>query len=132
MKAVSTYSSIPLDWPKWHGLATRAVQTNGIVTAKEPSNHMSIRYSYIVGQQTYAGVGHVGGATPKFEQLKEGDSIVVFYDSANPEVSSPSTANRQSTSIIMAVLFAIIVAPVLDFSVCTERDGFRYPNAAAK
>ena len=106
---------IPLDWPKWHGLAQRAVETNGFITAKEPNNHSSIRYSYRIGDQSFTGIGRGGGANPEFEQLRVGDSIKVFYDSANPEVSCPDSPDRQSADIMMAVVFAIIVAPIGGF-----------------
>ena len=111
----ATFVIIALDWPKWHGLAQRSVETNGIVTAKEPSNHRAIRYSYRVGEQTYTSIGHSGGANPEFDKIKEGDSIKVFYDAENPEVSSADSPDRQSSSIVMAVLFAIIVAPIMGF-----------------
>jgi hypothetical protein len=101
------------DWPKWHGLAARAVETEGRVTAKEPQNHMSIRYSYKVEQQNYTGLGQGGGANPEFEQLSVGDRIKVFYDSANPEISMPGDPQAQSSSIIRAVVFGVIVGPTI-------------------
>jgi len=106
---------IALDWPKWHGLAQRAVETKGLITAKEPSNHMSIRYSYEVRDRTYFDIGQAGGANPEFEKLKVGDSITVFYDPQAPEVSSLERADKASSSIAAAALFVILLAPIVGF-----------------
>src|SRR4051794_6857426 len=78
---------IVMDWRKWHGLAERAVETQGRVVAKEPENHQSIRYSYQVGAGTYIGSGRAGRGNPTFEELNVGDRVRVFYDSDKPEVS---------------------------------------------
>lgn len=113
---LATFLIVTLDWPKWHGLAQRAIKTEGIVTAKEPYNHEIIRYSFKIGSQTYSGLGPAGGANAEFNELKVGDKIKVFYDSNNPDVSRPDSATDQSSSIIMVVLFAIIVGPIMGFS----------------
>jgi hypothetical protein len=109
--AIAAFLVIGLDWRKWHGLSARAVETKGRVTAKEPENHNFIRYSYQVGQQNYEGLGSVGGANPTFEHLNIGDLITVFYDSDDPETSIAGDAHAQSSSIVMAVVFGVIVGP---------------------
>lgn len=111
----ATVVIIFFDFPKWHGLAQRAVETNGKVTAKEPANHMSIRYSYRVGEQTYTGTGQSGDPNPEFDKINVGDSIKVFYDAENPEVSSADSPDRESSTIMMVVLFAMIAAPIIGF-----------------
>lgn len=101
-----------LDWRKWHGLAERAVETEGRVTAKEPENHRRIRYSYQVGARTYTGLGGAGRGNPKFEQLNVGDRVRVFYDSDKPEESIPGDARGQASSITVGVVLLALVPPL--------------------
>jgi len=49
-----------LDWLKWHGLAEHGIEVEGRVVAKELQNHRFIRYSYVVGGNTYSGLGGAG------------------------------------------------------------------------
>jgi hypothetical protein len=45
------------------------IPVQGWVIAKEPHNHQVIRYSYIVGGQTYNGVGHGGNGNSVLRTL---------------------------------------------------------------
>ena len=102
---------LALDWQKWHGLARDGVEIKGIVVAKEPENHRSIRYSYLVGERTYSGIGSAGGDNPQFEHLNVGDRVIVFFNPANPEESILGNAESQAGSITAGVLFLAIVGP---------------------
>jgi hypothetical protein len=101
-----------MDWRKWHGLAERAVETEGRVIAKEPENHRFIRYSYQVGARTYIGLGSAGRGNPTFEELNVGDRVRVFYDSDKPEESILGDAQGQASSITVGVVFLAVVAPL--------------------
>ena len=68
-------------------LRDNPIVTQGRITAKEPQNHRTIRYSYTVDGQTYTGVGHGGGGNPAFEDLAIGDLVRVVYNSKNPSES---------------------------------------------
>jgi Protein of unknown function (DUF3592) len=104
---------VGLDWPKWYGVAKRAVRTEGTVTGKEPENHQFIRYSYEVGGQAYSGLGSAEYGNPTFEQLNIGDQVNVFYDSDNPSESILGEPEAQATSITIVVLFVAIAFPLL-------------------
>jgi len=100
-----------LDWQKWHKLAKQGVETKGKVVGKEPDNHRFIRYSYVVGQRTYTGLGSAGGRNPEFEQMNIGDGITVTYDSEKPEESISGDPKSQAGSVTFGVLFLAIVGP---------------------
>src|ERR1044071_4949933 len=103
---------IALDWRKWHGLAERAVVTEGRVLDKEPENHRSIRYSYQVGARTYTGIGSARRGNATFEELNVGDRVRVSYDSEKPEESLLGDAQGQASSITVGVLLVAIVSPL--------------------
>ena len=105
--------SAALDWAKWHGLAERGVEAEGRVIAKEPENHEFVRYSYVVGGETYSGVGSAGRGNPEFEQLNTGDRVKVFYDPDNPNESILGDPQEQASSINRGVLFLAVVGPLL-------------------
>ena len=65
-------------------LAKSGVNTKGTITATEPENHRTVRYSYVIGQTNYVGGESVGGG---FEQLKIGDPVEVFYVPDEPNIS---------------------------------------------
>ena len=104
---------VGLDWQKWHGVAKRAVRTEGTVTGKEPENHQFIRYSYRVGGQVYSGLRSAEYGNPTFEQLNIGDRVNVFYDSDNPSASILGDPQGQATSITIGALFVAIAFPVV-------------------
>ena len=78
---------------EWHDLSRLAhsgSRTEGVITAKEPMNHASIRYIYSVGGSTFAGIGPRGwGGVPDFEHTQIGDHVSVTYWPKRPSLSFP-------------------------------------------
>ena len=111
--ACAAVGFVLVDWRKWHGLAERAVETEGRVIAKESENHRFIRYSYQVGARTYSGLGSAGRGNPTFEQLNVGDRLKVFYDSEKPEESLLGDAQEQVTERTVGVLFVAVLGPLI-------------------
>ena len=111
------------DWPMYRGLDRRGVQTRGRVVAKEPHNHRSIRYSYVVGGLTYSGSGHSQGGNPSFEQLEEGDPLVVFYDADSPGISCLGYPGDHLRSATAGVIFLTLV-PTLFALVSLYKKGY--------
>jgi hypothetical protein len=98
-----------LEVPKYCRLARNGVEARAIVVAKEPDNHFFVRYSYEVDRRVYVGIGNVGRGNAKFEELKEGDSLRVYYDPTNPDDSLLIDPKRQLHSISFGVLFLTVV-----------------------
>jgi hypothetical protein len=78
---------------EWHDLARLAHsghRTDGVITAKEPMNHASIRYTYSAEGSTLTGIGPTGwGGIPQLERVQIGDHIPVTYWSERPSLSFP-------------------------------------------
>jgi hypothetical protein len=75
-------------WPELlnhHRLAESGVKVTGAVTAKEPMNHLSVRYDYYVG-----GIRYSGGSSAvheRFDSIHVGDPIAVTYLPESPAIS---------------------------------------------
>ena len=115
--AISTFffvviGVVALDWQKWNDLAKYGIATNGNVIGKEPENHRSIRYSYVVNGSHYSGLGSAGGENRDFDQLQVGDVVKVTYDSRQPEESILGSAQLQASSITRGVIFLGVVGPL--------------------
>jgi hypothetical protein len=104
------------DWLTYRDLSN-GVGVYGKVTAKEPENHQIIRYSYNVGQQTYSGVGHGGRGNPSFGELKIGDSVVVFYDPANPSVSVMGNPQAHQQVEMGGIIFLVVFMPLFPLTI---------------
>ncbi|MFL6230830.1 MAG: DUF3592 domain-containing protein [Pyrinomonadaceae bacterium] len=102
-----------LDWRSYHHLAQHGIRTYGQVTAKDPANHQSVRYSYVVGGTSYTGIGQAGEGNPEFDQLREGESVIVVYDPDKPELSNMGDANSYVGGLNAGILFLATVAPTI-------------------
>jgi len=88
------------------------IRAEGHVTAIEPTNHQIVRYSYIVGGKEYMGVGHGGHGNPRFEDIRVGQSVLVFYDPENPQLSSMGSPNAQVFGNLWVVVIMSLTIPV--------------------
>lgn len=104
-------SIFALDGVQLYRMAKRGIETDGIVIAKEPKNHLFIRYSYSAGGQVYQGVGNAGRGNPKFEDLNLGDKVKVYFDPSNPSKSLVGNPQLQFESITRGILFLTVFGP---------------------
>ena len=102
-----------LEWPKYQKLSRDALKTVGRVVGKEPSNHNFVRYSFEVDHMLFAGIGNAGGENPSFDELKVGDSVIVYYDPEDPNRSFLGNPKSQATSATTGVIFIALVGSVL-------------------
>jgi hypothetical protein len=93
-------------------LAKSSVQSEGRVTALEPTNHQIIRYSYRVGAQEYQGSGHDGGGNPAFKDITIGQTVIVFYDPSRPEVSTLGSPGGPLYGNVLGVIFVTLMLPI--------------------
>ena len=65
-------------------LANFGSTTDGTVAAKQPEQHRSIVYYYVVNNLQYTGQGGSGNGNPDFDSLQIGDRVEVKYDELYP------------------------------------------------
>jgi hypothetical protein len=100
-------------------LVSNGVVTEGLIRQKEPDNHQNVHYSYVVGSETYWGIGHGGqGAMPVFEKLQIGQKVLVVYDRRQPTLSCLGDPKQHLKSanfltVLAAVLSATFVMAIL-------------------
>jgi hypothetical protein len=104
------------DWLTYRELSN-GVGVYGKVTAKEPDNHQIIRYSYMVGQQTYSGVGHGGRGNPSFGELNVGDRVIVFYDPASPSISVMGNPQSHQQVEMGGIIFLVVFLPLFPLGI---------------
>ncbi|HZE72058.1 MAG TPA: DUF3592 domain-containing protein [Pyrinomonadaceae bacterium] len=92
-----------VNWRSYKALAKRGIATQGQITAKEPENHMSIRYSYLVGAETFSGLESVGNS---IGSLNVGDKVTVFYLPTNPALSCFCDPDYKLKSETVTILLA--------------------------
>jgi hypothetical protein len=102
-----------LNWRKYHALALTGVATEGRITAKEPANHLSVRYSYAADQKTFNGLESVGNT---IDSLNVGDKVRIFYlpkDLATSCFCDPKDKLRNETLTILLAAFTTSVVVLL-------------------
>jgi hypothetical protein len=77
-------------WSELRHLVRSGRQTVGKVVSKEPKNHNSVFYEYVVEHKTYPGNGVAGhGGIPSLDEMPLGSSIPVTYLPDAPSISVP-------------------------------------------
>jgi hypothetical protein len=114
---------IATDSLKYYRLKTEGIKVHGQVIGKEPQNHQSIRYSYVVGEQTYSNLGSAGRGNPSFAALNMGDSVIVYYDPDNPSNSCLGYPSRHLQDSIGGIIFLVVLLPLFGI-VGLYRKGF--------
>lgn len=93
-------------------LNNSGVPSEGFVTALEPTNHQIVRYSYNVGGREYAGVGHGGHGNPRFEDIRVGQKVLVFYDPNNPQYSSLGHPSARLSGNLWVIVLMSLTLPI--------------------
>jgi hypothetical protein len=95
----------------YYKLASRAVQTRALVTAKEPQNHGLLHYSYQAGGKTFMGVGRAGYGNPDFESIAIGQELVAYYDPADPSHSVLGIPQAYVRTNVQVLIASILIFP---------------------
>lgn len=99
------------DWRNHEKLVHSGVQTVGTVTAKEPLNHLSIRYDYLASSSRFSGMG-ASRSQSEFDKIQIGDQIPVTYLPDHPAISAPGDASELYHTL-SGILFVILPFCVL-------------------
>lgn len=112
----SGIASLVFDQGRLQNLAEHGTNVWGVVLAKEPDNHNTIRYSFEVNGNIYTGMGSGGRGNPDFGQIQIGQKVIVSYDSNNPENSYlgyPEVAVESQRSLISLFGFAFATLTIV-------------------
>lgn len=104
------------DWLKYRKLSN-GVGVYGKVIAKEPENHRTVRYSYVVGPQTFVGAGHGGRGNPSFIELKIGDPVRVYYDTEEPSISCMGYPWVHQQVEMGGIIFLVVLLPLFPLTI---------------
>ena len=96
-------------------IGTRQESTSGQITAYEPSNHNSCRYTFTVQEKQYVGMDSSPTATPVAPAIV-GDQIQVYFDPINPTTNSLedfSIRSHRVRGLVPISAFGICVIPAI-------------------
>jgi hypothetical protein len=103
--------------------ASRARAAQGMVIAREPNNHASVRVRYEVDGVTYeVADSFIGPPNPDFDTVRVGDNVAVYFDPEAPSravLAEPTVRESGAsgfalvTALILATLFAGALAASL-------------------
>lgn len=105
------------DWATWYRLAKAGIETSATVTMREPYNHQTCGYDYVVAGVKYEGRSqgchHEVGATMRIQYLPDDPSIAV--------IGSPG--EELATEILGAVLLAVVAGLIHGYRLRHQRRG---------
>lgn len=91
--------------------AGSARTVRGTVVAREPTNHATVRATYVVdGAQYEVADSFIGPPNPDFDTVRVGDAVTVYYDPAAP---SRAVLSRPDSRLSDAIGFAWLAALIL-------------------
>ena len=101
----AVFATIKLDIPRYYFLTSRGVQTIGQVTSKDPEEHGTVHYSYVVEGKSYTWGGFSGDIDRDFDEIKAGDPVPCVYDPVKPSSSSLGDPRPQFDSLVRGAIF---------------------------
>ena len=110
-----------LNVPKFYRLAKDGMSIEGWVVAKEPLNHQTVRYSYVIGTQTNHGAGNAGNGNPPFDQLNIGDPVRVSFNPNSPSESYLGDPTSELSSLTRGVILIALFPTVVVFAYSIQR-----------
>lgn len=99
-----------LAWSKYFKLARGSISTQGLVIDKEPYNHRSVRYSYMVDKQSYTGLQN--GAS-MFDEVQIGDAVEIFYLPVDPRLSCLCNPKDQLVEETIPIVLVALIFPTI-------------------
>ncbi len=102
---VGVVSAFTFELPKYLLLTNRGLPTEGLIIELQPLNHGSVIYSYQVEEQPYVGGGHAGDIDSRFDELRAGQRVLVFYDPKKPGICCLGEPSKHLHSLIVLAVF---------------------------
>ena len=106
-------------WRKFDVLSSQGLKAVGTITAKEPQNHQSLRYEYVVNGQTHQGLESLGSKSvgSAFSAINVGDKVQVIYLPTQADTSCLCDPAKLLVSETVFILLPAILAPAFLFFV---------------
>jgi hypothetical protein len=97
--------SVVLEIPKYYRFANRGVETQGNVIALHAENHRAVIYEYLVSDRRFEGAARASDIDSKFEELRLGQNVLIFYDAGDVGVSCLGSPRKHLHSLLVGVIF---------------------------
>jgi co-chaperonin GroES (HSP10) len=104
------------DWKVDREIASREQTTKGLITAHEPANHNRYGYVFSVNGRTFN-----GWESPKKEELKIGEQVVVYYDPQDPNKNALTDFGELGMSSLGPMLTMLFGIGVLGWYIGSRR-----------
>jgi hypothetical protein len=106
---------------RFYRLLHAGVETSGVVTDMQPTNHEAVYYSYEADGRAFTGVGTAGFGTPEFCCLKVGQPVIVYYLPNATQESCLGLPNELIKNEAPPIALAGITFPLFALAVYASR-----------
>jgi uncharacterized protein DUF3592 len=101
---------VSLNWPAYRRMVVRGVSGQATVVDLLPKNHQTVRYEYHVAGRIFQGCMQSWQPNAPLEQLRVGQTLVIYYDPEHPEESvlgdpRPMLKNETISIALGALIF---------------------------
>jgi hypothetical protein len=109
------------DLARFYRLLHVGVETSGVVTDMQPTNHEAVYYSYEADGRVFTGVGRAGFGNPEFCCLKVGQPVIVYYLPNATQESCLGLPNELIKNEATPIALAGITFPLFALAVYASR-----------
>ena len=102
-----------INWMTYYRLSKQGIGTKAVVTKTNCSNHMTFSYRFDFNGQSIGGSGGDGYGNPSCDTLRQGDPVLVYYLSSQPEINVPGDPKKRLTNETISIAGAALTLPVL-------------------
>jgi hypothetical protein len=102
-----------INWMTYYRLSKQGIGTKAVVTKTNCSNHMTFSYRFDFSGQSIDGSGGDGYGNPSCDTLKEGDPVLVYYLSSQPEINVPGDPKERLNNETISIAMPTLIIPGL-------------------
>lgn len=102
-----------INWMTYYRLSKQGIGTKAVVTKTNCSHHMTFSYRFDFNGQNIDGSGGDGYGNPSCDTLKEGDPVLVYYLSSQPEINVPGDPRERLNNETISIAMAALIFPAL-------------------
>jgi hypothetical protein len=102
-----------LNWMTYYRLSKNGIGTKAIVTKTNCSNHMTFSYRFDLNGQKIDGFGGDGYGNPSCDTLKQGDPVLIYYLSSQPEINVPGDPKKRLNNETISIMMPALIFPAL-------------------
>lgn len=100
-----------LNWGSFRRMTVRGVSGQATVIEVLPKIHNSLRYEYHIAGHAFQGQMQSWPPNPPLDQLRVGQSVVIFYDPEHPEDSVLGDPKPMLKNETISIALAAILVP---------------------